>query len=354
MQPYNTKVGIQGYLNKGLPGLHQLIKDRQAAFDRAELVEEFVVLGHWWLLSGNLPGFTQFEPECLPEKIEQKVPIVLTMREFREDTLGLGRTKELRTINALESVIPPANTKCCQCHNTWVLENSFDCRVVETYESHKLFRYIGQTFETAIAQLVTKLDYGQNRTSYVRAICSKRFIDLTPKPLRLPKGSSRPQNKDGLLESYFTKDWEKSLKLPVQHGDEVHLSVSTYFLPKCREEFLRQNREQKFRNIFLRARISVFQLRSPNEISVVIDTVDGYIELFEQVPFDMPGSYLIAAHKTQTPKLYEKIMAACEEAEETGNELTLTTLMQNPDLVTASFDQLIPALQQIYKELLAT
>lgn len=120
---YDNEEGIKKYLEKGLEGLHALIAERhKAGYERKEHLQQFVILGHFWLDScGNV---LQLEGPNLGLLLGD----VLSMERLRSvfpdfELRGVGR-----------GPLPKMGDKCVFCGHGWVLGTLHDSIVDAAYE----------------------------------------------------------------------------------------------------------------------------------------------------------------------------------------------------------------------------
>jgi hypothetical protein len=121
---YNNKIAIYNdYLYFGLDGLHSLIKDRSDGNIRGQILEEFVILGKFYM--GSRGEFSRLtfnkEAEYIPTNLAKVVP-ANSLRDMVKVSL---------TIEGLyDYEIPTSKDKCDECGFGWTLDNCDDVVVI--------------------------------------------------------------------------------------------------------------------------------------------------------------------------------------------------------------------------------
>lgn len=116
---YDTREGIQEAVDKGLPGLHELEKERrEAGYKRRERMSEWVVLGLFDLdTCGNFSLMIEGSPRSMRRQFDIKP--VMTKEELR----ATGCTSWTSTPCAS---LPPVVAKCDRCGSGWDMRNIED------------------------------------------------------------------------------------------------------------------------------------------------------------------------------------------------------------------------------------
>ena len=118
MSWYDTEEGIRAAVDKGLPGLHELSRERQkAGYDRSERMDQWCVLGLYMLDScGNFSKMVEGAP--YDRRREKRIPPVMTYKQVNEYTD--------RWSAAMERCLPPVVEKCDRCLKGWDMNNISD------------------------------------------------------------------------------------------------------------------------------------------------------------------------------------------------------------------------------------
>lgn len=345
---YNTKEGISAFLEQGLQGFHDLMQERKQAFERREKLQQFVLLGRWWLLDNSWPQLCVFGYTYIPDSMLSQTPAVMTMEEFSKfiEPYKKPGADEFIFGHSTTDSPPPVGMKCGICNQEWTLANSYDISEVDDFENHKLDKYVGQPLNQAVSEFIKNLDQQPGRKSTFSGIRSGRFIDMSDL-------NGNPKNEDGwLYEDFFpyTKDdFKKALELPINLGDEINIRVLRYFHVDCQKKFAEQRAAQAYRQLLETYNIPVKSIQNRDEVSTVIYTDRCVFELFELRMMDCYGEYLLATNRQESPKLYEQMENAVAAFTQTKNEAALLKVIHNKDYREVTFSELGPILQEIYQ-----
>ena len=144
---YNNKGGIVEMIST-LEGFNRLIRERQAACQRQELMQGFYVKGRWCAhANGN---FWKIKGEFIPKELFPDIPDVLTTQEcstfIREQHVG---RYELQIYTSSSDDVPLADLPCAECMQSWTINNCHDVVVVddEAEEIVSLADYVGKQLE---------------------------------------------------------------------------------------------------------------------------------------------------------------------------------------------------------------
>ena len=120
---YNSKEGIEEFLDAGLSGLHNLIRLRAEDSKGKSSLKEFIILGKFVLDSFGQISTLEFDSKAtyLQAHLKQVIPIEDFKRMFNRVTLTME----------FGCSIPNQNHTCDQCNNGWRIDNCYDA--VEVY-----------------------------------------------------------------------------------------------------------------------------------------------------------------------------------------------------------------------------
>ena len=118
MSWYDTLEGIRAAVDKGLPGLRELARERhEAGYDRNERMDQWCVLGLYVLdTCGNFSKMIEGAP--YDRRREKEIPKVMTYKQINEYTD--------RWSAAMERCLPPIVEKCDRCLHGWDMNNISD------------------------------------------------------------------------------------------------------------------------------------------------------------------------------------------------------------------------------------
>lgn len=255
---YDTKKGVVESL-KSLEGLHRLIDERRTAgYERNESLNEFYVLGRFWLdTCGNCwEAIAMGQRELVPKEILPDIPDVLTHDEFwlyvRNET-----GSEYTPFSFSGAHLPLPSLKCAHCGISWEIQNCHDSTTIHETKVLPLTDFVGKTLREV------KHFYGERSDAIFRMqpyilIRNDKHIDLTPDP-KYPSLKKNERGwlgeKDGITDDYV-----------IQAGDEGYFNVWRFFHQTCFREHHLQETVRKFRTIFKNAGFkSTWMQRLPNE-----------------------------------------------------------------------------------------
>jgi hypothetical protein len=118
MSWYDTEEGIRAAVDKGLPGLHELARERhKAGYDRKEHLDQWCVLGLYVMDScGNFSKLVEGAPYS--QRSEKRIPPVMTYEQINRYTD--------RWTAAHERCLPPVVETCDRCLRGWDMNNIHD------------------------------------------------------------------------------------------------------------------------------------------------------------------------------------------------------------------------------------
>jgi len=244
---YDTKEGILNSL-KSFPDLVQMIEERHTAgYCRNERLNQFYVLGRYWLDScGNCCKAQGF----IPKEQFADIPDVLTKDEFWDFIKKHQEDKELMISFVLQSDMPLPNITCPVCGKGWDIQNCHDTVVWHKTDAISLTDFVGKTLGQ-VKQHYNQLTNAIYRMQSDILIRNDRFIDLSPKypkpehdwQKRIVKNQNGwVSEKDGITDDYV-----------IQKGDEGFFNIWAYYHGVCNREHLEKTEEQEFRKIFEKA-----------------------------------------------------------------------------------------------------
>lgn len=245
---YDTKQGIVASL-VSLESFLDLIHARhQAGYDREERLNEFYVLGRYFLdTCGNCCRATGWIPK---DKLPN-IPDVLTKDEFwayiRNNALDLP---DFSISFDMNSGLPNENVVCPVCKKTWQIGNCHDTVVWHDTKDLPLSEFVGKTLGEVKAAYASRTDciYRMQPDILIR---NDRFIDLSPaypgeteewKRSAVKNEGGWVSEKDGIGDDYV-----------IQAGDEGFFNVWTYYHGACNQLQRAFSEEQKFREVFQKA-----------------------------------------------------------------------------------------------------
>jgi hypothetical protein len=213
---YNTLEGIETYLKDDLKGLNKLVEDRvEAGYTRHEHLNEFVILGTWYLDScGN----------CMRihndlRKAGCSVPDVMTKAGMCS-LVGYFACYMSRDI-------PPPHVSCPVCQEKWTLGNSFDVKTSNDDEVMPLTDFVGKPWAAVTAALSLREDavYEPVLDCFIQ---NDKYIDLRPR-------SDYPTIKRNEKGFIGTRDEALDPKTHIiEKGDSGCFRVWKYFHRVCR------------------------------------------------------------------------------------------------------------------------
>jgi len=250
MRPYNTAEGISAYLAQGLAGFNHLIYlRREAGYQRHESLNEFCVLGRWFLdTSGNT---WKIGSDILMDMI-LNFPDVVDVRDVGvlqkiiiPDDLG---DISLIMVMSMHPDIPRADIICSVCGKGWTIKNCHDVTLSRHGESFPLQEFIGRTLGDVRTAFARRTDAEYFMQVDILIIRNDRFIDLSPKypnpkndwEKRMVKNAHGWVSEcDGITDAYT-----------IQSGDNGFFYVWKYFHKACFDRKNRVDAEAYFRDIF--------------------------------------------------------------------------------------------------------
>ncbi len=253
VKPYDTIWGI-GKALVSLEALNKLFGDRhRAGYDRGERMEEYCVLGRWWLDScGNC---ARIMPPNIPKEQFPDFPDVLTRDEFWA-YIKTNAQPNYRLSWSLGDALPPATVRCADCGKYWNLDNCHDVVEREFTETLPLTDFIGKTLEEAQAFWRSREDgiYRFNGWS----IRNDRYIDLTPNPeyetLKVNEHGWADE-KTGIDGSYV-----------IVPGDETLLLGWRLYHGECNRRHIERAMRERFAQLFKQAGFHSVELTAvPNQ-----------------------------------------------------------------------------------------
>lgn len=138
-RPYAIPEGIRDYLDS-LEGLHRLVREREEAGLRSELMPSFCVLGRYLLLPRGGVG----ELTGIASRVNSASP-VLTLGEFEE--LGRTRNREAWHVTyRMPARMAHADAYCQECGQGWTIEDCHDAVVFHETRTQLIEDTIGQMF----------------------------------------------------------------------------------------------------------------------------------------------------------------------------------------------------------------
>lgn len=242
---YDTKRGIKGAL-ASLNDFMELVSERhKAGYDRGERMNEFYVLGRYWMdTCGNCGKISGWIPkEQVPD-----LPGVMTREEFWDYVKeNIPDADKVCISSGANSELPYDGVICPVCEKGWTIQNCHDTVPVHKTEVYPLADFIGKTLSDVKEHLAKKTDalYRMQDDIMIR---NDRFIDLSPKypnpKADWEKGIVKNEQgwvsaRDGIDDGYIIKG-----------GDEGYFNVWTYYHGECNRLHLARREEMKFREIF--------------------------------------------------------------------------------------------------------
>lgn len=132
---YNTTAGIATYLTD-LDGMHRLVRDRGAAYyERKERLDQFIVLGRYWLDTCGNTMRCRFERDYREklEWLEQGLPRVIELERVQV-------IPHLSITGTFEH-IPKSTDRCDICSKGWALDNVTDSKLLRADEHERTFQH---------------------------------------------------------------------------------------------------------------------------------------------------------------------------------------------------------------------
>jgi hypothetical protein len=258
---YDTKEGIAKSLETLSAFQYMLMERCSAGYDRDERMNEFYVLGRFWLDTcgncGKIEGY-------IPKEQFPDIPDVLTRDEFfaylKERVEGDGPMIS----SSMQSGLPAPNITCPVCGKGWDMTNCHDTVVRHKTEAFPLAEFVGQTLLDVKTHFNQRTDavYGMQSDILIR---NKHFIDLSPKYPDAEPGSWKEgikvndngwvSERDGIDDNYV-----------IQEGDEGFFNIWTYLHKPCNRQNLAATEESEFRKIFENAGFQTVEMEGiPNK-----------------------------------------------------------------------------------------
>jgi len=246
---YDTKQGVADSL-KSLPAFLELISVRRTAgYDRGERLNEFYVLGWYWL---DTCGNCCKAIDRIPKKAFPNIPDVLTRDEFWAYRKVNAKGDPTGFSFSMADDLPLKNTICPVCGKGWTIQNCHDIIMWEKTEVLLLagFGFVGETLHAVkqhYAQLTSAVYFMQSDI----LIRNDRFIDLSPEypnpEHEWQKNLVKNQRgwvseEDGITDSYI-----------IQPGDEGYFNVWSYYHRNCNRKHLAKTETQRFKETFEKA-----------------------------------------------------------------------------------------------------
>lgn len=225
---YDTIKGVKKSL-KSLGTFQRLLSERRTAgYNRNERLNEFYVLGRYWLdTCGNCCKIQGYVPKVeLP-----KIPDVLTRDKFlvyiKKNSVN---GEDTMISSSYESGLPHEGVICPVCKKEWDIGNCHDTMVLHKTEVFPLSDLVGKTLGEV------KMTYAKRNDAIYRMqsdilIRNDRFIDLSPeypKPEHdWQKGVVKNEKgwvseRDGIMDDYV-----------IQENDEGFFNIWTYYHGDC-------------------------------------------------------------------------------------------------------------------------
>ncbi len=224
---YDTKKGVAESI-KTLSGLLHLLHERwRAGYVREESLNEFHILGLYYLDSCGNCGVS------IPLKKKYKeMPDVLTQVEFDE----FLTKHSIKPVSFLyEQTIPSEHVRCPVCNECWTLATIDDVVQYHKYDDFSITEFAGQTLREVC-------DFYGMKEDKMYSIGTEPFLQ---------NEMGWVGKKEGITDEYV-----------VGKGDILTLSVKTFFHFECNRKNLETQYSSAFEELFKNAGFSTIGLQS--------------------------------------------------------------------------------------------
>lgn len=244
---YDTKEGLAKFV-KTLKGLKKLIGLRSDHRDSTRSLQDFVVLGNWWLDTHG--RVWKFRADFVPRMEFANIPDVMSTDEF--DKFIKKHKKDCFYSWVDSASIPQVGLTCFECGNPWTVRDCHNITGIHFNEDLPVGSFIG-------ASLQEFIDYYRSKSEVVYCfsdqthVQNKKWIDLSLDPKY-----NQPMNKGGWIlqgNDYI-----------LQPEDVVSGQVFRCFHPDCNMKYKDRNQKERFEHIFYAAGFTHFTITpTPNQ-----------------------------------------------------------------------------------------
>jgi hypothetical protein len=218
---YNTITGITSYLTS-LDGFNRLIIDRRRAVKNEELLDEFIILGHWTIDKfgqcikiGSSETPDGYRRPGVQELINISNPgeTVISKQGFYDEWPGVILTTHF------ESQIPKSSLICPVCGLGWNIKNCYDTQTLEKSIDYQLSKQIGKSLYDFLNENLPQ----DELWIYRGEIRNDALIDNAPHPSVI----GAKVNEHG-----WYRPAVESCHM-IQDGDYAAFAVQTFFHKQC-------------------------------------------------------------------------------------------------------------------------
>lgn len=245
---YNTLEGIKTSL-QSLESFHSMLNERERIRDKEGSLNEFVVLGRYWL---DEFGQTNIARGKTPKDLYPDLPDTIEYQKFL--AYGASRTPNTEggyiqwSIGAGSQAIAPNNIPCAICGQFWSIRNCHDVRPENQDVFFPVNGFIGESISDLIHDLKTRRD-AEYRLLRGRAV------------IRNDKFISRSTGESGWLQLE-----QVGTEHIIENSDEILVNRTAYLHPLCHRNSFARSTETEFGILFSQAGFKSLDFQQiPNE-----------------------------------------------------------------------------------------
>lgn len=268
---YDTREGIQKYLDDGLAGLNRLIRDRsRAGYKENKRMKTWIILGRWVADScGNFGKIIDidYKQGQAPKDLYPDMIDILSFEELR-NVLG-----KISISHGFQDDVPDTHLRCPECNNSWNIYDCHDVIVKRESLTLPLAEFEGQKLYEVQREVSLKTDgfyrFGES------PIRNDKWIDMAIEPgyevLKInEQGSihSSPEKRSFKDQLEGLKDQHLYYDYVISEGDEGWLDVWKYYHRPCNEAKAKKDAEEYYGDMLVKSGWATTMCLIPNEYSV--------------------------------------------------------------------------------------